>query len=85
MENLSLGLTLMLIGMITVFAILLIVIYLSRLLIVLVNKYAPEETAPVKTPKAAVAAISATTMNIISAAVAKITGGKGHVKSVEKI
>ncbi len=85
MENLSLGLTLMLIGMITVFAILLIVIYLSRLLIVLVNKYGPEEVVPVKTPQAALKAVSATTMNVISAVVAKITGGKGHVKSVEKM
>ncbi len=85
MENFSLGITLMLVGMITVFAILLIVIYLSKLLIVLINKYAPEEVAPMKTPHAAVAAISATTMNVIAAVVAKITGGKGRVKTVEKM
>lgn len=45
MENLNLALLLMVVGMATVFAILLIVIYLGKLLIALVNKYAPEEVA----------------------------------------
>lgn len=43
MENLEIGLLLMVVGMATVFVILLIVIYLSQLLIKLVNKVAPEE------------------------------------------
>jgi len=43
MENIETGLLLMVVGMTTVFAILLIVIYLGKGLIVLVNKYAPEE------------------------------------------
>ena len=43
MENLETALLLMVVGMATVFAILLIVIYLGKLLISLVNKYAPEE------------------------------------------
>lgn len=38
----------MIVGMATVFAILLIVIYLGKGLIALVNKYAPEEVAPAK-------------------------------------
>lgn len=41
--NLETGLLLMVVGMATVFVILLIVIYLSQLLIKLVNKVAPEE------------------------------------------
>ena len=45
MENLNLALLLMVVGMATVFAILLIVIYLGKLLIALVNKYAPEDFA----------------------------------------
>ena len=47
MENIGLGLMLMVIGMCTVFIILLIVIWGSTLLIKLVNKIAPEE-APKK-------------------------------------
>ena len=39
MENLETALLLMVVGMATVFAILLIVIYLGKLLISLVNKY----------------------------------------------
>ena len=42
MENLETALLLMVVGMATVFVILLIVIYLGKLLISLVNKYAPE-------------------------------------------
>ena len=61
MENLGLGLTLMAIGMVTVFAILLIVINLSNVLIKIVNKVCPEEEAPKKkaAPAAAPAKIDA--------------------------
>ena len=48
MENLNTALLLMVVGMTTVFAILLIVIYLGKGLILLVNKYAPEEVVPDK-------------------------------------
>jgi len=47
MENIGVGLMLMVVGMATVFVILLIVIYLSKYLITVVNKVAPEE-APKK-------------------------------------
>ena len=46
MENLNTALLLMVVGMATVFAILLIVINLGKSLIALVNKYAPEEVTP---------------------------------------
>ena len=48
MENLNIALLLMVVGMATVFAILLIVIYLGKGLIALVNKYAPEEVVTAK-------------------------------------
>ncbi len=48
MENLNTALLLMVVGMTTVFAILLIVIYLGKGLILLVNKYAPEEVVPIR-------------------------------------
>ena len=60
MENIETGLLLMVVGMTTVFAILLIVIYLGKGLIVLVNKYAPEEIIAKKPVAAAVRVQTAT-------------------------
>lgn len=86
MENLGLGLTLMCIGMVTVLAILLIVIFLSNGLIKLVNKICPEEETPKKkAPQQVAQKIDAAVMDVINAAVAQITGGKGTVANVEKI
>ena len=84
MENLNTALLLMVVGMATVFAILLIVIYLGKGLIALVNKYAPEEVSSAK-PAASPAAIPANVMAAISAAVTVVTQGKGKVAKVEKI
>ena len=53
MEKISIGLELMGIGMVTVFAILLIVIFGSRLLITIINRIAPEESKPEKAALAA--------------------------------
>ena len=74
MENIETAILLMVVGMATVFVILLIVIYLGKLLITLVNKYAPEEVAPAKqeTPRG-------------PAAVNVVTQGKGKVTKVEKL
>ena len=79
---------LMAVGMITVFIILLIVINLSKLLIVVVNKVAPEEVATKKianSPKTTSAIIDQNTMAAIKGAVNIVTGGKGKVMTVEKI
>lgn len=87
MENLGLGLMLMVVGMITVFAILLIVINLSKLLIAIVNKVAPEEEVVKKTARTSSApvVIDPNTMAAIKGAVNIVTGGKGKVMKVEKI
>ena len=85
MENLNLALLLMVVGMATVFAILLIVIYIGKLLIALVNKYAPEEVAPAKQAANAPAAIPGNIMAAINAAVTVVTQGMGTVANVEKI
>lgn len=79
MENLSLGFQLMGIGMVTVFVILLIVIYGSTLLISIINKIAPEEA-----PKA-VKKSDDTPVAVLEAAVAQLTGGKGHIINITKI
>lgn len=88
MENsgISTGIELMIIGMFTVFAILLIVINLGKLLIKVVNAIAPEEqVAPKKAGAAKPVAIDATTMTILEQTVSQLTGGKGRVASAKKI
>ena len=90
MENIETGLLLMVVGMTTVFAILLIVIYLGKGLIALVNKYAPEEVvvkkqAAVQTTAAQAGNISGKTTAAIVAAVSMVTGGQGKVTKIEKI
>ena len=84
MENLETALLLMVVGMATVFAILLIVIYLGKLLISLVNKYAPEEQLPAKQGAQSPVPIPG---NIVAAitAVNVVTQGKGKVAKIEKI
>ena len=83
MENIGVGLMLMVVGMATVFVILLIVIYLSKYLITVVNKVAPEE-APKKAPAVAPTADTGA-MDAIKAAVEILTAGKGQVIKIEKL
>ena len=83
MENLETGLLLMVVGMTTVFMILLIVIWLSRLLITVVNKVAPEED--VKKKVAPSHSGNDGTMDAIKQAVDILTAGKGQVIKVEKL
>lgn len=94
MENLGLGFQLMLIGMLTVFAILLIVINGSKLLIAIVNQIAPEKAV---TPKKQMAtqqsaailnkntSIDAKTMEVLQQAVAQITLGKGRLTNATQL
>ena len=85
MENLETAFLLMVVGMATVFVILLIVIYLGKLLISLVNKYAPEEVVPAKQASRVPAAIRGNILAAITAAVNVVTQGKGKVSKVEKL
>lgn len=89
MENLETGLLLMVVGMTTVFAILLIVINLGKGLIVLVNKYAPEEVTNKKTVASAThplaGSLSGKETAAIVAAISAATGGQGKVVKIEKI
>lgn len=82
----NIGITLMIVGMVTVFAVLLIIINLSKLLISIVNKVAPEEEVKAKAaPVAKPAAIPADVMEVIRQTVQQITGGKGAVANVAKL
>ncbi|MBQ5840017.1 MAG: OadG family protein [Bacteroidaceae bacterium] len=87
MENLGTGLQLMIVGMSTVFLILLIVINGGKLLIKLVNMIAPEEVAAAKKQVQAAnpSQVDASTMAILQEVVKQITGGKGRVESAKKI
>lgn len=91
MENIEIGLLLMVVGMATVFVILLIVIYLGKGLIMVVNKYAPEEETVKKVTKtsAAVTApmntLSAQETAVIVSAVSVATRGLGKVVKIEKL
>ncbi len=78
MGNFGIGLQLMLVGMITVFVILLIVIYGSRLLIKFINRIAPQQEqkkAPAGEDYSAV----------FEAAVAQLTQGKGKLTKITKL
>jgi oxaloacetate decarboxylase gamma subunit len=91
MENISIGLLLMVVGMTTVFAILFIVIYLGKGLIAFVNKYVPEEVV-VKQQAPARAAVATSNAGGVSnqetaaivSALSVLTGGKGKVTKIEK-
>ena len=79
---------LMIVGMLTVFSILIIVILLGTLLIKIVNKYAPEEVQTKKTVASAnnaVQQIDATVKAVIDATIDKITGGKGRASKITKL
>lgn len=81
------ALQLLLVGMITVFLVLLIVIGLGKALIWAINKWAPEEKVTKKAASAAkaISAIDAHTKAIIDAAISQITGGKGHASKITKM
>ena len=83
MENMEIALMLMVVGMATVFVILLIVIYLGKLLIMTVNRLAPED-APKKAP-VVVSTSDTGAMDAIKAAVEILTAGKGQVVKIEKL
>ncbi len=100
MENLTFAFQLLIVGMLTVFVILLIVIYGSKLLITIVNQIAPEGESVRKTKMAvnnsaailahepsapAAASIDAPTMELLQQAVAQITGGKGRITDAVKL
>ncbi len=80
MENeISQALTLLGIGMITVFVVLSLVVVVGNLLIRIVNRLAPLQEAPSKTSEISNAKIAA-----ITSAVDLITGGKGRITKIER-
>ena len=79
-DTLSTALTLLGVGMITVFTILVMIVLIGNILIRLINKYMPEmpvEKTGLKDSDNGVLAAIFTTVEII-------TGGEGRVESAEK-
>ncbi len=68
-----------LIGMTTVFTILLLVVLSSNLMIRLLNKYGPEPVEKDSTTK-----VDPKTIAILTAVVNKLTSGKGQIKTINK-
>ena len=87
MENIGTGLMLMVVGMATVFVILLIVIWLSQFLIKVVNKncFTRLYTTRRKKPAASGPSTDAGAMDAIKSAVNILTAGKGQVIKIEKL
>ena len=83
MGNIGIGIQLMIVGMSTVFLILLIVIWGGKALISVVNKIAPEEAKA--SSRAASGEVSAKARAVLEAAVRELTAGKGHITNITKI
>lgn len=73
-NNLSSALSLLIIGMITVFVVLLLVVLTGKVLILIVNRFSDEETEKVSAVKVAA----------IAAAVELVTKGKGYINKIER-
>ena len=78
------ALTLMGIGMLTVFVVLLIIIGLGTLLIKAVNKFFPEEVKASKAVQAATA-VDQNIREAINKAILAISGGKKQAQKIEKL
>ena len=75
----------MVVGMSTVFLILLVVIWGGKLLIKAVNKIAPEEEAHPKAASVATSVVDDATMAVLQQVVSQITNGEGRVASAKKV
>jgi len=85
MDNLTEGLKLMIIGMTTVFCVLLLIIYFGKALISLVNKFFPEEEKNIAKSVATAKSADPQVAQAIALAVQQLTNGKGKVEKIEKL
>ena len=84
-SNFDLALQLLGVGMLTVFFILFIVVFLGNIIIQFVNRFIPQAEIVTAQPKTTTSAIDQKKMAAIVAAVQIVTEGKGKVVNVEKI
>ncbi|MDD3321991.1 MAG: OadG family protein [Paludibacter sp.] len=83
MQPLNEAVSIMIVGMITVFFILFAIVLIGNLIITLSNKYLPEEVAVVKIKKTNEP--SNNTYAAIEKAIDLVTKGKGKVTNIKKI
>lgn len=82
-DDLSTAMSLMGVGMITVFLVLAFVVIVGNLLIKFVNKFVPAAVMPSQQPKST-QNISPAKIAAIKSAIDKLTEGKGEVIKIEK-
>ena len=83
-EGIEFSLTVMAVGMITVFSILGFVVLGGKIMILIINKL-PSEEGKDSTPPSGNKQIDSIKISVLAAAVAAITGGKGKITSIEKL
>ncbi|MEZ4829024.1 MAG: OadG family protein [Bacteroidia bacterium] len=85
-ENFQTAIVLLIVGMITIFVVLSLVVLSGNALIRLVNRYFPEHSPPKPAFPQSVSSppITSNTLAAIVAAVDIHTGGKGKITSIEK-
>lgn len=85
-DNFWESLTLMGVGIATVFAVLLLIIFLGNLLVSFINKYMPEEEAkPSAQAAQPAAAVDPNVAMAINLAINKLTAGKSKAEKIERI
>lgn len=85
MNDINTALMLMIVGMGTVFIILLFVIYFSKAMIIMVNKIAPEDTSSGQgSGNSSSDSISPRVTNIITSAVSKVAPG-AKINNIKKL
>jgi len=83
MQNLGEALSLMIVGMVTVFFILFLIVLIGNVIVRFSNKYLPEEKKVEKTNKQQPS--SDNIYAAINAAINVVTNGKGKVTNIKKI
>ncbi len=83
-EEIEFGLTIMAVGMITVFSILSFVVLGGKTMILLINKFA-SDIDEITSPQEANQSISNRKIAVLSSAVSVVTLGKGKIKNIEKL
>ena len=81
-ENLEIGLQLLFVGMVSVFAILGFVVVVGKILILSVNKFAGTDNTP-SLPK--VKSLDNRHVAVLTSVVNLVTQGKGEINSIKKI
>ncbi|MDH5365917.1 MAG: OadG family protein [Cyclobacteriaceae bacterium] len=85
-EEIQIGLTIMTVGMITVFSILGLVVLGGKLMIIIINKLAKEvSSSKSNVPQIVTQQIDKTKISVLTSAVVAFTKGKGKIIKIRKL